>query len=115
MKTPKRTPQIIVSTALNQLNQRREWLYGLMLGVMCSPAVQAGILSKNLCKPYRQLVDNELFVTIGVIMAVILVIGWKLAPSGTYMQKGVGLLAALAIGLNIETIMQTAFGAGLAC
>lgn len=102
-------------TVVAMLGHSRDYAFGVALGVLCSPVVQAGVLSKNLCRPYRQLVDNELFVMIGVIVGVILVIAWKLAPSGTYLQKAVGLLAALAIGLNIETIMQAAFGTGLAC
>jgi hypothetical protein len=43
------------------------------------------------------------------------VITWKLAPSGTALAKGVGLLAALVIGLNIENILQAATGVGIAC
>ncbi len=120
MQTKKLTMKTLISFYANAIaltNNTRAWLYLLVASILCShmATAQAGVLSKNLCKPYRQLVDNELFVTVGVIMAVVLVIAWKLAPSGTYMQKAVGLLAALAIGLNIETIFQTAFGAGLAC
>jgi hypothetical protein len=77
--------------------------------------VQAGILSAGICRPYRQLVDNELFLMVSIIAAAILVIAWKLAPSGAALSKGVGLLAALFIGLNIENILQAATGAGLAC
>jgi hypothetical protein len=76
---------------------------------------QAGILSSGICRPYRQLVDNELFLMVSIIAAAILVIAWKLAPSGAALSKGVGLLAALFIGLNIENILQAATGAGIAC
>lgn len=92
------------------------WAAGIAIGAgLAGHDVQAGVLSKNLCRPYRQLVDNELFMTIAVVVAAILVIAWKLAPSGTYLQKAVGLLAALVIGLNIENFMQASFGVGLAC
>lgn len=75
----------------------------------------AGFLSRAICRPYRQLIDNELFLMVAVIAGALLVLMWKLAPSGTYLQKGVGLLAALAIGLNLENFIQAAFGGGLAC
>lgn len=92
------------------------WAAGIAVGAgLAGHDVQAGVLSKNLCRPYRQLVDNELFLTIAVVAGAILVIAWKLAPSGTYMQKAVGLLAALVIGLNLENLLQTGFGIGLAC
>lgn len=85
-----------------------------VLGLMPAWAY-ASVLSAGICRPYRQLVDNELFVMIAVIAAVVLVIVWKMSPSGTILARGVGLLAALVIGLNIENILQAATGAGLAC
>lgn len=109
----------IVKSAISKCAQAREefasFLIGTVVGLMCAHPAMAGFLSKALCKPYRQLVDSELFITIGVIMAAVLVIAWKLAPSGTYLAKGVGLLAGITIGLNIENIMQLSFGSGLAC
>jgi len=99
-----------------QLRAWRDYAATLVAGCLLAPQMAyAGFLSTALCKPYRQLVDSELFLVIAVIAGAILVIMWKLAPSGTYLQKGVGLLAALAIGLNIENFMQAAFGVGLAC
>ncbi|WP_310643710.1 hypothetical protein [Limnohabitans sp.] len=85
--------------------------------LMLLPSVaNAGILSSGICRPYRQLVDNELFVVVSAIMAVVLVIGWKLAGTGSKaIQSGIGLLAALFIGLNIENIIQTATGVGIFC
>jgi hypothetical protein len=98
------------------LNQSKELLIGCMLYVAAHPAlVEAGILSKSLCRPYKQLVDNELFVVIALIVAVVLVIVWKLAPSGQVMTKFVGLLAGLAVALNLENILQAATGVGIAC
>lgn len=98
------------------ITQGKELLLGGMLYVAAHPAlVEAGILSKSLCRPYKQLVDNELFVVIALIVAVVLVIVWKLAPSGQVMTKFVGLLAGLAVGLNIENILQAATGVGIAC
>ena len=92
------------------------WAIGIALGAgMAAQEAQAGVLSRNLCRPYRQLVDNELFITIAVIAGVILVLAWKLAPSGTYLQKAVGLLAAVVLGLNLENLFQVSFGTGLAC
>ena len=92
------------------------WAAGIAIGAgLAGHDAQAGVLSKSLCRPYRQLVDNELFVTIAVVVGAVLVIAWKLARSGTYLQRAVGLLAALAIGLNIENFMQASFGVGLAC
>lgn len=92
------------------------WAAGIAIGAgLAGHDAQAGVLSKSLCRPYRQVVDNELFLTIAVLAAAILVIAWKLAPSGTYIQKAVGLLAALALGLNLENLFQLSFGVGLAC
>ena len=48
---------------------------------------------------------GELFLMISVIAAAILVIAWRLAPSGYALAKGVGLIAALFVGLNIENIL----------
>lgn len=98
------------------LSNSRELVYGLILYVACRPELaNAGILSKGLCKPYKSLVDNELFMVVAAVAAVILVVAWKLAPSGGAMAKGVGLLAALVIGLNIENILQSVTGVGIAC
>jgi uncharacterized membrane protein len=94
----------------------KEIVWGAVLYVLCHPAlVEAGLLSQSICRPYRQLVDSELFIVIAAIVAVILVIVWKLAPAGGVLAKGVGLLAAVAIGLNIENILVGAFGVGIAC
>ena len=98
------------------INNSREFVYGLMLYIACRPEiVNAGLLSKGICKPYKSLVDNELFVVIAAIAAAVLVIVWKMAPSGGILAKGIGLLAALVIGLNIENILQVVAGTGLAC
>ena len=113
-----------MKTATNVLHQlRKGWtrigqlpqlIAFFALGLLPGWA-QAGVLSAGLCRPYKQMVDNELFLMISVIAAAILVITWKLAPSGTALAKGVGLLAALVIGLNIENILQAATGVGIAC
>ena len=94
----------------------QSFVYGLVLFGFCSPmVVQAGVLSKAICKPYKQLVDNELFMVIAAIAAVILIIVWKLAPSGTILSKGIGLLAALVFAVNIENVLQMVTGTGLGC
>ena len=88
----------------------QSFVYGLVLYAFCSPmVVQAGVLSKAICKPYKQLVDNELFMVIAAIAAVILIIVWKLVPSG------IGLLAALVFAVNIENVLQMVTGTGLGC
>lgn len=103
-----------IQTLLNRIGQLPQMLAIFMLGLLPSWAY-AGILSQGICRPYRRLVDNELFLMISVIAAAILVITWKLAPSGSALSKGVGVLAALFIGLNIENILTAATGAGIAC
>ena len=103
-----------IQTLLNRIGQLPQMLAFFMLGMLPSWA-NAGILSQGLCRPYRQLVDNELFLMVSVIAAAILVVAWKLAPSGSALAKGVGLIAALFIGLNIENILTAATGAGIAC
>lgn len=106
----------LIARGLHQIKLSKEWVWGAALYLLCHPAlVEAGLLSKSLCRPYKQLVDNELFVTIAAIVAVVLVVVWKFSPSGQVMTKFVGLLAALAVGLNIENILQAATGVGLAC
>ena len=114
------TIQAIAKAALRHIkravSQPREFWFGLMLYLVLRPEwVYAGILSKGICKPYRQLVDNELFMVASAIAAVVLVIAWKLGAGNTAMSKGVGLLAALAIALNIENILQYATGQGAFC
>lgn len=103
-----------ISQACQRAGQAPQLLALFVLGTLPT-VVQAGILSQGICRPYRQLVDNELFLMISVIAAAILVVAWKLAPSGQALSKGVGLLAALFIGLNIENILVAATGAGIAC
>ena len=103
-----------IQTLLNRIGQLPQMLAFFMLGLLPGWAY-AGILSQGICRPYRRLVDNELFLMISVIAAAILVITWKLAPSGSALSKGVGVLAALFIGLNIENILTAATGAGIAC
>ena len=115
-KSLQSTAENIASKFYTFMSNSRELAYGLILYMACRPElVNAGILSKGLCKPYKQLVDNELFMVIAAIAAVILVVAWKLAPSGGAMAKGVGLLAALVIALNIENILQAVTGVGIAC
>ena len=101
---------------INKINECRELVYGGLLYVMLRPELaNAGFLSKGLCKPYKLLVDNELFMVAAMIMAVVLVLAWKFSPSGTVLAKGVGLMAALLVGLNVENIVQSVAGAGVVC
>ncbi len=79
------------------------------------PVAQASILSSGYCRAYKQVVDDELYVTLGVIVLAILLIVWKVAPSGTVLSKALGILTALALALNLENLMQLVFGRGLAC
>jgi hypothetical protein len=79
------------------------------------PAAQAGFLSRDLCRGYKSIVDDELYVTIGVIVLAILLIVWKVAPSGPILSKALGILIALALALNLENLAQLVFGRGLAC
>ena len=84
--------------------------------LMLPSTANAGMLSAQICRPYRQLVDNELFVVLSAIMGVILVIAWKTSGTGSKaIQSGIGLLAALSIALNMENIIQTATGVGIFC
>jgi hypothetical protein len=103
-----------IQTLLNRIGQLPQMLAFFMLGMLPGWAY-AGILSRGICGPYRDLVDNELFLIISVIAATVLLISYKVAPSGSILAKGIGLLAGLFIALNIENILQTATGAGIAC
>jgi hypothetical protein len=100
--------------AWTRIGQLPQLITFFVLGLLPSWA-QASILSQGICRPYRKLVDNELFLMVCVISATILLIAWKLAPSGSALAKGVGLLAGLVIGVNIENILQYVTGSGLAC
>jgi uncharacterized membrane protein YeiH len=82
-------------------------LAALVSGV-CQP-VMAGILSKAVCAPYRQMVDNELFIALAAISAVILVIVWKTGNSSGVLAKGIGLLAAVMFAMQIENILYATF------
>ena len=84
--------------------------------LMLPSTANAGILSSGICRPYRQLVDDELFVVISAIAAVGLLIAWKTSGAGSKaMQGGISLLTALVIALNIENIIQITTGRGLFC
>lgn len=88
----------------------------VLIWLTCHPAIaEAGILSRGICRPYKQLVDNELFVVLSVVVAAILVIMWKVAPSGQLMARALGLLAALAVALNLENVIQQVTGVGFFC
>lgn len=106
----------LAKRACHIVGRNREFFLGLFVYVLLRPELaNAGILSRGICRPYRQLVDNELFVVVGAIAAVCLVVAWKLGNGNTALSKGVGLLAALFIGLNIENLLTLATGQGLLC
>lgn len=99
-----------------KVSEAKIYVMAMLLGVAFHPTVvSAGFLSKGICRPYKALVDNELFVVISVVVAAILVIMWKLAPSGQLMARAIGVMAALAIGLNLENLIQLISGVGLIC
>ena len=79
------------------------------------PVAHAGFLSRDLCRGYKGIVDDELYVTLAAIVLTVLLIVWKVAPSGTILQKGIGIVTALALALNLENIMHLISGRGLAC
>jgi hypothetical protein len=108
--------QSFVNKLGNRINTQREIVYGVMLYLLCRPEiVNAGLMSRGICKPYKLLVDDELFMVVAAIAAVVLLVAWKLAPSGGALSKGIGLLAALIFALNIENILQAVTGRGIAC
>ena len=99
-----------------KVSEAKVYVMAMLLGIAFHPTVvSAGVLSKGICRPYKALVDNELFVVISVVVAAILVIMWKLAPSGQLMARAIGVMAALAIGLNLENMIQMISGVGLIC
>ncbi|WP_146187699.1 hypothetical protein [Limnohabitans sp. T6-5] len=101
---------------ITQISTAKAYVMATLLGLLCHPSVvSAGVLSKGICRPYKMLVDNELFVVLSVVASAILLIAWKLAPSGQLMTRAVGVLAALSIALNIETLIQIVTGVGLFC
>lgn len=106
----------LIQRIRHAIHQGKDLTLGMMLFVLAHPAaVEAGILSKGICRPYKQLVDNELFVVISVVVGCILVIVWKLAPSGQILTRAIGLMAGLAIALNLENVLQAMTGVGLFC
>jgi len=106
----------LIQRIRQKLHQGRDLVLGMTLFVLAHPAVvEAGILSRGICRPYKQLVDNELFVVISVVVGCILVIVWKLAPSGQILTRAIGLMAGLAIALNLENVLQAMTGVGLFC
>jgi hypothetical protein len=101
---------------IDKLTRGKSCILTAMLWLACHPTlVEAGVLSRGVCRPYKQLVDNELFVVVTAIAGAILVVVWKLSPSGQLLARGVGLMAALAVALNIENLVQTISGVGLLC
>jgi len=106
----------LIQRIQHAIHQGKDLALGMMLFVLAHPAaVEAGILSRGICRPYKQLVDNELFVVISVVVGCILVIVWKLAPSGQILTRAIGLMAGLAIALNLENVLQAMTGVGLFC
>ena len=109
----------LISTAQQHLQKMatfKELIYGGMLYVAFQPAlVNAGFLSRGLCRPYRLLVDNELFMVAALVAATILVVAFKLSPSGTVLSKGIGIMAGLMIALNLENLIQAMAGGGVFC
>lgn len=98
------------------VNNSREFIYGLIIYAACRPeVVMAGKLSAGLCKTYRSIVDNELFVVLATVASAILLIVWKMAPAGGILAKAVGVLAALTIAINLESILNSATGVSLGC
>ena len=82
--------------------------FTVCLYLACQPAM-AGFLSKAVCAPYRQMVDNELFVALAAISAAILVIVWKTGSSNGVLAKGIGILAAVMVAFQIENILYATF------
>lgn len=103
-----------IKQAIARVRRCPEVVAGLVLGLLPGWA-HASILSASICRPYRMLVDDDLFMMVSAIAAVILVVAWKLAPSGQIVARGIGLLAALTVALNIENILQVVAGRGIAC
>ncbi len=101
------------SKTLAELNSL---IHGAVIYMLCRPELaNAGLLSKGLCRGYRALVDDELFMVGSVIALVILIIAFKFTKDSKAIGTGVGILAALTIGLNIENMLQLATGKGAFC
>ena len=75
----------------------------------------AGVLSAGICRPYKQLVDDDLYMVIAAIAAVGLLVAWKTMGGSSVLGKAVSLLAAVLVALNIENLLQTATGKGVFC
>lgn len=86
----------------------------LLLCTVSQP-VFAGILSASICRPYKNLVDDDLYMVLAAISAVGLLIAWKTMGGSSVLGKAVSLLAALMVALNLENLLQLATGRGFFC
>jgi hypothetical protein len=113
---PMKKPQALIQKIIEKIVAINASIAVAAYLLMLPSIANAGILSSGICRPYRQLVDDELFVVISAIAAVGLLIAWKTSGSGSKaMQGGISLLTALVIALNIENIIQITTGRGLFC
>lgn len=94
-------------------------LFDLTVGVGVSmffaAHAYAGFLSQSICRPYRQIVDQDLFMWVTIVAATIIVIAAKLDGGKTALGKGLALLACLGIAMSIEAIVTSVTGRTIVC
>lgn len=93
----------------------KEIVLGAMLYVLMRHSVaDAAILSGALCRGYRNVVDNELFLLASAVSFVGALFAAKTAEKkimGSVANTAVGLTAAL----NLENVLQMTTGSGFGC
>jgi hypothetical protein len=85
--------------------------------VICTAShpAMAGLLSAGICRPYKSLVDDDLYMVVAAIAAVGLLVAWKTMGGSSVLGKAVSLLAAVLVALNLENLLQLATGKGVFC
>lgn len=94
----------------------KEFIFGMLLYYcMLGQSAFAGVLSSAICRPYKNLVDDDLFMVVSAIAAIGLLIAWKTTGGGKVLGSAISLLAALMVALNLENLLQLATGRGMFC
>jgi hypothetical protein len=85
------------------------------LSMFCVIEAHAGFLSQSICRPYKKIVDDELFMWVTIVVATVIVIAAKLDGGKTALGKGLVLLACLGVALSIEAIVTSVTGRSIVC
>jgi hypothetical protein len=85
------------------------------LSMFCAVEAHAGFLSQAICRPYKKIIDDELFMWLAVIAATGILIAAKLGSDKGAISKGIGVLLILGMLLSLEVLVASATGKSFVC